>query len=188
MKETIRFIKDTEAMEKVKSLIAEGYTVKCLHCGACYKETPRYFNERVSCNGAYLDECRRCGCDLFIGLKKRLNDGIFRIEVIPETINGIPTIILNDCNFKYCTCKSGDNVLEVHAGQAEFECGQKWNLEAAEIKEERTENSRAFICSQRDHSDFPRAQDYRIIILKPTAEELAQCKNPYMKYWFFPDK
>lgn len=51
--------------------IKQGYKFYCLQCKTVFKTIPQSWDEKVSCTGAYIDECSNCGCDLICDL---LND------------------------------------------------------------------------------------------------------------------
>lgn len=67
-------------MGKAEDMIKEGYKHYCLNCKRAYKEVPQKWHDDVSCMGAYLDECPRCGCDLFDTFENYLK----RCEESPE--------------------------------------------------------------------------------------------------------
>jgi len=121
LKETLEFIFDLEAKQKIDELIKEGYGYQCLDCGKIYKAKPKepYDDGHPIYCGQYtreIDMCG-CGCDLFTELSE-----MKCVYAKVEPIDGV--IVLKEHNFKFCQCSVG----EVWTGKAETECSAEYKI------------------------------------------------------------
>jgi len=62
-----------------KEALEAGYKCLCMGCNTIYKEIPTRWDDGVSCAGGELEECEKCGCDLFMSMKEyvKRQDGTY---------------------------------------------------------------------------------------------------------------
>lgn len=167
LKETIEYVLNQDLVDNLEGLKKEDYTVGCLVCQTVYKSAPKTDYENGH-GGREITFCRKCNSDLIVSLDEVLENNCYEIKVSPIMIDGIPTLIFKEHNYKYCTCEVDGKVYEVWTGKAETECrntllpGVSRKLELLS----RGNNWAKFRC--------PRSM-YNIVILKSSSKEKETC-------------